>query len=247
MTRCALLVIAKCPRPGQTKTRLTPPLLPQQAAHLYECFLRDTLELARAVPNVTRFILYAPAHESAYFSRLAPDFRLLPQTGQSLGERLDNALTHSLSNGYDQVVIMNSDGPTLPIHYLKQAFNRLNQHDAVFGPSEDGGYYLVGLTRPQPRLLREVKMSTPTVLADTLALARIEKVNVSLLPKWYDIDTITDVQRLARELGQTPPGTAPHTRKFLKETNRICNTATKIKMESRTCSGLPNQGLDSYF
>jgi rSAM/selenodomain-associated transferase 1 len=211
----ALLVITKRPQPGHTKTRLTPPLTGEQATQLYECFLRDTLDLARAVPNVSRIILYTPTDESRYFAKLAPDFALLAQNGNDLGERLDNALTHCLNKSFSQVVIINSDGPTLPAAYIVQAFTQLNKGDAVFGPSEDGGYYLVGLTRPQPRLLREVEMSTPTVLQDTLALAKAENVRVSLLPKWHDIDTIGDLHRLIGELQGVTNGMAQHTRKFL--------------------------------
>lgn len=211
----ALLVIAKRPQPGRTKTRLTPPLTSEQATQLYACLLQDTLELARAVPKVSRFILYTPTSEWRYFTKLAPDFALLAQDGNDLGERLDNALTDCLEKGFSQVVIMNSDGPTLPADYVVQAFTRLNKVDAVFGPSEDGGYYLVGLTRPQPRLLREIKMSTPTVLQDTLALAKAENVRVSLLPTWHDIDTIDDLQRLIGELQGPANGLAHQTRKFL--------------------------------
>ena len=221
----ALLVIAKRPQPGKTKTRLTPLLSPEQAAQLYECFLLDTLDLARAVPGVNRFILYTPVNEAAYFAQLAPDFRLLGQHGQTLGERLDNALTDCLNNGFDQVAIINSDGPTLPAAHISQTFTLLEAAEAVFGPSEDGGYYLIGLTRSQSRLLREVKMSTPTVLKDTLRLAKEEAVRVSLLPKWYDVDTFTDLQRLIRELETLPDGVAVNTRQVLND--YLLNTQSK--------------------
>ncbi|MEM7344083.1 MAG: TIGR04282 family arsenosugar biosynthesis glycosyltransferase [Chloroflexota bacterium] len=223
MTQRALLVIAKRPQAGRTKTRLTPPLSGEQAAQLYECFLKDTLDIARRVPNITRFVLYAPENEATYFEQLAPDFNYLYQTGSDLGERLDNALTHCLSHGYQQVVVMNSDGPTLPANYLTQAFAQLEQSEAVFGPSEDGGYYLVGLTRPQPRLLREVKMSTPTVLADTLALADEEGVAVSLLQPWYDIDTINDLQRMMDELQINGQNQAQHTQTFFNQHTDLIN------------------------
>lgn len=212
----ALLLIAKRPAPGETKTRLTPPLTFEQASALYECFLRDTLEIVRAVPGVTRLINYLPAEADQYFSDLAPDFELLPQVGQHLGERLDQALTHCLRNGFQQAVIMDSDSPTLPAAYLVQAFAELEHAEVVLGPCEDGGYYLIGLTRPQPRLLREVRMSTVNVLADTLALADELKLRVALLPSWYDVDTFAELTRLKRELSQTGNGAGHHTRAFLK-------------------------------
>jgi uncharacterized protein len=211
----ALLVIAKRPAPGQTKTRLTPPLSPEHAAELYEYFLQDTLHLARHVPNVTRMIAYAPLDAENYFNQLAPDYMLVPQLGNDLGERLDNVLTQCLNDGYARVVIMDSDSPTLPSQFVANAFNALQDADVVLGPCDDGGYYLIGLTRPQPRLLREVKMSTPNVLRDTLAIAREEHLRVALLDAWYDVDTANELEHLREDLRASHNGIAPRTRKFL--------------------------------
>lgn len=214
----ALLVVAKRPAPGQTKTRLVPPLSPEHAAALYECFLRDTLDLMRQVPDVRPVVTYLPAEAQAYFVELAPDFEQIEQEGLDLGARLDNALTHYLHLGYQRVVIMNSDGPTLPVAYLTAAFETLaNEVDVVLGPCDDGGYYLIGLKRPAPRLLREVRMSTPNVVADTLSLAAEEGLRVKLLPVWYDVDDATSLGRLAVELTSTPPGFARYTRAFLEQ------------------------------
>jgi rSAM/selenodomain-associated transferase 1 len=214
----ALLVIAKQPTPGQTKTRLTPRLTAAQAAALYECFLVDTLDLVRRVPETDPLIAYLPAEARAYFAALAPDFGLVLQEGAGLGERLDNALTGCLNRGYERAVIMNSDGPTLPVAYLERAFEALRVGaDVTLGPSADGGYYLIGVRRPAPRLLREVRMSTPTVLADTLALAAEEGLRVELLPAWYDVDEAADLARLTRELADGPAEVAPRTRAFLDQ------------------------------
>ncbi len=214
----ALLVIAKQPTPGQTKTRLTPPLSAAAAAALYESFLADTLDLVRRIPGVDHLVAYLPAEAQAYFRALAPDFGLVSQEGVGLGERLDNALAGCLRRGYARAVIMNSDGPTLPPAYLVQAFAALRDGaEVVLGPSDDGGYYLIGVRQPVPRLLREVRMSTPTVLADTLALAAQEGLRVALLPRWYDIDEAADLARLARELAESAPDVAPHTRAFFAQ------------------------------
>ena len=167
-----LLVVAKKPSPGQTKTRLCPPLDSEQAAELYKCFLWDTLAIMRSVPDVKSKIVYLPQDAHDYFRGLSPDMELIPQRGDSLGERLDNLLTDELVGGADKAVVINSDSPTLPKAYLSQAFDELAIADVVFGPSSDGGYYLVGIKEPQPHLLRNVKMSTPNVLQDTLELAR---------------------------------------------------------------------------
>lgn len=212
----ALLVVAKQPAAGQAKTRLTPPLSPDEAAALYECFLRDTLDLIRRVPAVQPAIAYLPADATGYSAALAPDFELLPQQGPDLGARLDHALTSYLDRGFERVAIMNSDGPTLPVAHLTAAFAQLRDGaDVALGPAEDGGYYLIGLKRPAPRLLREVRMSTPTVLADTLALAAEEGLRVALLPTWYDVDDVASLGRLRDELAQVPAAIAPATRRFL--------------------------------
>ena len=211
-----LIVVAKRPTPGQTKTRLAPPLTPEQATGLYECFLEDTLDLMKQVPGVQPAIAFFPEHERSYFEKLAPGFDLHLQKGADLGERLDNALQHYLKSGNCHVVIMDSDSPTLPATCLKQAFSALDDGaEMVLGPCDDGGYYLIGLKRPAPRLLREVQMSTPHVARDTLALAAEEGLKTSLLPAWYDIDEIATLRRLVAELDKMPAEVASSTRAFL--------------------------------
>lgn len=214
----ALIIVAKQPAPGQTKTRLSPPLSPEQAAALYECFLRDTLDQMRQVTEAHRVIAYLPLDAADHFHQFAPDFQLIPQSGQHLGERLDNALTSYLSHGYQRAVIMDSDSPTLPTAYLSQAFHVLEDGaDVSLGPCEDGGYYLIGLRQPAPRLLREVQMSTPTVAADTITLAKKEGLSVNLLPTWYDVDDAASLTRLVREMASLEPHVAVRTRRFLEE------------------------------
>jgi uncharacterized protein len=212
----SLLVVAKRPTAGQTKTRLCPPLSSDAAAALYECFLQDTLEIMRAVPGVARAIVYLPEMAADYFHTLAPDMLLTPQRGVDLGERLDHLLTAALQAGAQQAVVMDSDSPTLPAAYVAEAFARLDgPDDVVLGPCDDGGYYLIGLKRPQPRLLREVQMSTPFVVRDTLALAAELGLRVALLPTWYDVDTAAELARLRAELTHSAEQTARHTRSFL--------------------------------
>jgi hypothetical protein len=222
--RRALYVVAKQPAAGQTKTRLCPPLRGEEAALLYASFLADTLDIMRSVPGVQRGIAYLPHDAEGFFADLASDMELLPQQGVSLGERLDHLITSflagsvsgSVSGSAAQVVVMDSDSPSLPPAYVAQAFDLLDRGaDAVFGPCHDGGYYLVGMRRPLPSLLCEVQMSTPTVLADTLAIAARQGVSVALLPPWYDVDTGSELAYLAHELRTAPTATARHTRRQL--------------------------------
>ncbi len=212
----ALIVVAKRPAPGRTKTRLSPPLSPQLASQLYECFLLDTLDQVRQVQGAQKVIAYF--NEPGYFQRLAPDFQMIRQEGANLGARLDHALTMYLSQGYQRVVIMDSDSPTIPPAYLSHSFTALaDGADVVLGPCEDGGYYLIGIKKPAPRLLREVHMSTTTVAEETIALAKEEGLNLVSLPVWYDVDDMTSLARLSRELGETNPLKAVHTRRFFEQ------------------------------
>ena len=217
--RQALLVMSKRPEAGRTKTRLSPPMSAKEAAGLYESFLLDALALARAVPDVKAIIAYSPPDARDYFQQLAPDFALFPQLGDSLGERLDAVLTASLNLGYDRVAAINSDSPNLPAEYIARAFDLLHDEalDVVFGPCDDGGYYLIGVKAPHPRLVRDVQMSTPHVLRDTLAVAKREGLTTKLLPMWYDVDAISDLQRLQTDLEAAPQQVARHTRRFLKK------------------------------
>lgn len=214
------MVVAKKPAPGQTKTRLCPPLTYAQAAKLYDCFLHDTLTIMRKISDVKFAIGYLPDEAQSYFQQLAPDMELTCQRGVSLGERLDNLLTEALQNGSERVVVINSDSPTLPVAYLSQAFDALIETDIVLGPTQDGGYYLIGVKQPQPQLFHKVQMSTPHVLADTLALAESSGLAVSLLPTWYDVDTIEDLYQLDEEITSiSTDGNAPATKHWLAQTD----------------------------
>ncbi len=217
MTR-ALIVVAKRPAVGQTKTRLTPPLTPDQAVALYTCMLLDTLDLMTQV-DARHVLAYAPDDAEPYFQAIAPpQFSFHPQVGQTLGERLHHILSHCLANGCRQAVVMDSDSPTLPADLLRAAFARLDDPavDVVLGPCDDGGYYLIGLKQPHAALF-DVVMSTPHVLADTVAAAERAGLRVALLPVWYDVDTAQEVRRLRADLASRPGADAPRTRAWLKE------------------------------
>jgi rSAM/selenodomain-associated transferase 1 len=213
----SLVVMAKRPAAGATKTRLVPPLTGAQAANLYECFLLDALQIARSIPHIVRSIAYPPADGQDYFLRLAPDFAPVPQIGAGLGDRLAHVIEEIARRDGGPVVAMSSDSPTLPAAHVARAFDVLawDEADVVLGPCDDGGYYLIGLARPQPRLLAEVQMSTPHVLRDTLVLAATGGLRAVLLPPWHDIDVADDLRRLAAELAACPPERARHTRMYL--------------------------------
>jgi rSAM/selenodomain-associated transferase 1 len=219
----ALIVVAKEPVPGKTKTRLSPPLTQDEAVSLYQSFLLDTLDLVARVGRVQPIIAYTPATAEPYFRSIAPDgYAFMPQIGQSLGERLDDVLTSCLNRGAGLAVVMNSDAPTLPVDYLRGAFHVLEDPgvDVVLGPSEDGGYYLIGLKQPCSPLF-DVVMSTPTVLQETVVRAREQALRVACLDPWYDVDTADDLRRLWGRVSSLAPGVAVRTRQTLSQVNNL--------------------------
>lgn len=220
MIQQALIIMAKRPQAGRTKTRLTPPLTPTTAAALYAGFLADVITLAGRVPGVTPIIAYAPGDDetAAYFATTAPDVKRLPQRGQSLNERLHDILSRCLTAGFERVAAINSDSPTLPHHVLSDGFTRLQDAavDVVLGPCDDGGYYFIGIKRPCPPLILDVTMSTPHVFEETVAVARREGLTVSKLPTWYDVDSAADLARLWKELADDP-SKAPNTQTALRK------------------------------
>jgi len=212
----ALVVVAKEPVPGRTKTRLCPPFTPESAAEFYGCLMLDTLALVARLDVADLAVAYTPDSARGYFERLAPNgFRLVPQRGSDLGERLANALAHHFDLGYRRAVIMNSDGPTLPPAYLQGAFSELDAADVTLGMSHDGGYYLIGMKRLHPNLFRGIDWSTDQVRAQTLAICRRLGLTVHQLPAWYDVDIGSDLERLARDLARDP-ASAPRTWAFLQ-------------------------------
>src|SRR5436189_496666 len=151
---CALAIMTKAPQAGQVKTRLVPPLKPDEAAELNRFFLRDTTTAIAnsATGNVACGIaVYTPiGAESAYADIIPADFSLLPQRGDKFGERLYFAVEDLFKCGFESVCLIDSDSPTVPAANFEQAVEFLESPGdrIVLGPSDDGGYYLIGLKKP---------------------------------------------------------------------------------------------------
>jgi hypothetical protein len=217
--------MAKAPRPGKVKTRLSPPLTPDQASALNICFIRDTAENIQQVTeasNSVGLVAYTPVGEESAFDGLLPSgFQLLPQRGDGFGERLLYASEDLFSCGFSAVCLIDSDSPTMPQEALLQAVERLSRAGdrMVLGASDDGGYYLIGLKRPHHRLFEQIDWSTERVFEQTRERARQIGLGAELLPTWYDVDDAATLQRLQRELA-APLGEgyeAKHTRGYLQK------------------------------
>jgi rSAM/selenodomain-associated transferase 1 len=205
-----LIIFAKEPRPGQVKTRLSPPLSPEAAAQLYHCFIQDILDEMARVPEVHLAVAFSPAAAQGFFRRLAPPGTdLFPQKGADLGERMARAFARNFAAGFGPILLRGSDVPDLPAAVVSeaQAVLATGQAQVLLGPATDGGYHLVGLTEPQPRLFQGPAWSSSTVLKDTLGLARQLGLRVHLLPPWPDIDTCDDLRAFLHRAGPAPqPG-----------------------------------------
>jgi hypothetical protein len=208
--------MSRAPRAGAAKTRLVPPLTPAEAAALSACFLRDTAAnvsvaaasaAVRAAGGAECVCVFTPADAAAELATLLPDAcRLLAQRGADLTARLRHATEDLLRAGYASLCLLNADSPTLPRAALTAAVVELARPSdrVVLGPARDGGYYLVGLKRAHARLFADIEWSTPRVLAQTRARAAELRLEVSLLPEWYDVDAAASLADLCAELFATP-------------------------------------------
>jgi rSAM/selenodomain-associated transferase 1 len=221
---CALAVMTKAPRPGEVKTRLTPPLSPTEAAELNRCFLRDTTAaIAQASDNIARGVaVYTPRGAEAEYRDILPgSFALLLQRGGSFGERLVAAAKDLFRVGFGSVCLIDSDSPTVAPECYRRAANLLATRGerVVLGPSDDGGYYLIGLKKLHQRLFEQIDWSTARVLEQTTERANGLHLPVELLPSGYDVDDAETLHRLCNELlresAASKISVAPHTRQFL--------------------------------
>ena len=210
--KSVLAVFAKTPFPGRVKTRLAPALSPEEGAELYRCMLLDTVARVRLLP-VDTVIFYDG--DEGFFRGLAPGVRLIRQHPGGLGERLEHAFDTLGSLGFLARVVIGTDAPDLPLGFIQEAFRLIEgESDVVFGPAEDGGYYLVGLRSASCGLFREIPWSGPKVLALSRERAREAGLAMALLPTWYDVDSFEDLLRP----GLSDPGNgAPLTRGFLRD------------------------------
>lgn len=214
----ALLIFAKKPVAGTVKTRLSPPLSPDDAAALYRCMLGDTLDTVALLRDVEPFLFYQPAEGAEeFFRNRCPHVTLFPQEGAGLGERMENAFGRVLSAGFGAVAAIGTDAPDLPVEYMEQSFRFLaeGRADVVFGPTADGGYYLVAMGRLIPELFRGIPWSTGEVLRESRKTAAAAGIRTVTLPIWHDVDTVADLERF-RSCGEGDG--APRTRRFLRET-----------------------------
>jgi rSAM/selenodomain-associated transferase 1 len=201
-----LALFAKHWRRAPVKTRLAVVLGEDRACDLYLCLLRTSLRRFAPLGD-RRYVVYAPPESGAAFRKLIGRraWSLRAQVSGDLGTRLRQDVDQSFATGTQRLVIIGADSPTLPLERLEQAFAFLRSNDVVLGPSDDGGYYLIGLRRAVPEIFDGIDWGTDRVWSQTMERLRSIAARVAVLPPWYDIDRDADLNRLVDELRSGAP------------------------------------------
>lgn len=211
-----LVIMAKAPRPGAVKTRLTSGLSAEAATDFYRCLLNDTLALARSLENVN-VAMMCPDSDVGELAPLAGnEVTVIAQEGEGLAAGLISVFAHFTGHHPRRTIAFNSDSPHLPASVLEAAFETVAVHDLVVGPTDDGGYYLVGAKSSFPTLFAGDGMGTSSALERLLSRARTLNLSVGFAETFYDVDVADDLTRLAEDL-RSSPGRAPRTAAWLKE------------------------------
>lgn len=231
MRSVAIGIFCKTPAAGFSKTRLSPPLRPEECGALSACFISDlasTLHGLSLDGTVMPYAVYTPAGTETALRRLLPaGFRLLLQCEGELGVRLFSAAADLLGQGHAGAILINADSPTLPASILQSAVEAVRREDAVvLGPAIDGGYTLIGLSRPHAHVFADIPWSTARAYHLTTVRAAEIGVPVVSVPCWYDVDDPRTLQMLEAELRGERLAFAEHglegaeptaTRRFLEQ------------------------------
>ena len=194
----SLGIFAKFPQAGKVKSRLGKTIGYQESADLYHCFIKDIITRCSNVAD-KRTLCYSPdtIDSSTWFKKLAgDDYDLWLQPEVDLGSRMISFVQVEFDQQADKVVIIGTDSPSLPLHFIEEAFLKLNQADVVIGPATDGGFYLIGFSNSELPDLFTVNWSSSTVLEETVEIISQKKLSLDLLSPWYDIDSVDDLQLL---------------------------------------------------
>lgn len=196
-----LIIFVKAPRLGTVKTRLQPQLTPEQSLALYRAMSED---LVAKFYEVTEFDLqihfWPPNGREEMQQWLGDDLVFTAQEEGDLGRKMHQAFVQVFQQGYRKAVITGSDLPGLNQFHIREAFHQLERHDAVLGPTYDGGYYLIALKSLHPELFANVPWSTDAVMKQTLENARRANLRIAHLKPEADLDTFSDVRKFWEQL-----------------------------------------------
>lgn len=198
-----VIIMARYPTPGQVKSRLAESVGAEVAAGIQRVFIDGLLGEVQALPpGVRRYVSWTGADEAAFREWVGPGFRLTAQPEGDLGARLEHALQTAFGDGVQRVVCLAGDVPDLTAQVITQAIDALQTSDVVIGPTEDGGYYLIGMKEPHTALFRDIAWGTDAVYRQTIAAANALGLGVRSLEPLQDIDTIDDLRGWLQTLGE---------------------------------------------
>ncbi|MBI3753823.1 MAG: TIGR04282 family arsenosugar biosynthesis glycosyltransferase, partial [Deltaproteobacteria bacterium] len=181
-------------------------LTEQNAARLYQCFIQDTFSHINVLKGIDIIAAYTPKGMAARAKKIAPPgITIIPQKGKDLGGRLQNIFSQLFSIGYKKITIIGTDSPDLPVEYIKKSFAMLKgKTELVLGPAEDGGYYLIAMSKERKEIFRDIPWSTNIVFKKTMKKAKRVGLKAAILPKWYDVDNIDSLKVLRDNLKIRP-------------------------------------------
>src|SRR5580704_11124219 len=211
-----LVIMARAPKPGMVKTRLTESLPSSAVTALYRCLLEDTLALAESLTSVEVAVMCPESDRDELAHRVGNTVQVVAQEGEGLAAGLTSVFRHFTAGGGHHVIAFNSDSPHLAPSVLNSAFEILATHDVVVGPTHDGGYYLVGAKAAYPSLFEGDGMGTRSALDRLLTRTEILELSTGFTEPFYDIDVANDLILLAREL-RFAPAKAPRTADWFGE------------------------------
>jgi len=203
--QAALVLMSRAPVPGKTKTRLESHLKAEECAELHQAFLKDInsklLNLKKIYSRLDLYLSYTPAESSSLFAKIIDEeFTRIPQRGKNLGARMYNAVVDAYQKSKLPVIITGSDLPLLDIDIFKEALAGLKERDIVIGPSEDGGYYLIGMKKADKFLFDFEKWGNASVLEQTIREASKHNLKSHFLPEISDVDTFKELLELRSKL-----------------------------------------------
>lgn len=202
MPQNALIVFAKYPILGQVKTRLAKDIGDAAAAALYNCFVIQTIR--KFSPSSDLFELRVAVAQEFFLEKFKQDFpgadKYIAQKNiDDLGARMQHSIQQCLEGGFQKIVVIGTDCPHLPTEYVQKAFDLLDKHEIVIGPAEDGGYYLLAVSKNHQFLFNGISWGTKYVLNKTIAAINKNNVSCTLLPSLFDIDDFDSLQKLIRK------------------------------------------------
>jgi rSAM/selenodomain-associated transferase 1 len=195
----ALIVFVKAPVPGNVKTRLQPCIPQEKVLEIYKSFVIDTLDTCSGLRRIDKFLGCSPIKEDDFLRAMSKNYKMKTfiQRGKNLAERIFNAFKDYFRKGYSEIVLIGSDSPTLPLDYIKMGFDELKKNDFVIGPCFDQGLYLIGARKRKINdIFQQLRLDTGEDVSTILKLVNTLNIKFSMLPFWYDVDTIEDLRFL---------------------------------------------------